>query len=69
MQDRAKTEKQLEQLKAAYTSGIKTVKYEDSEVTYQSMTEMKKAINRLEKELGHTSGKITLFTLEYDKGL
>ena len=69
MQDRVKTEKQLEQLRAAYTSGIKAVKYEDSEVTYQSMTEMKKAINRLEKELGHNSGTVTLFTMKFDKGL
>ena len=69
MQDKQITEKQLKQLKAAYASGIKTVKYEDSEVTYQSMTEMKKAINRLEQELGHSSGKIILFTMEYDKGL
>ena len=69
MQDRKTTEKQLKQLKAAYASGVLRVRYGDTDVTYQSMTEMKKAINRLEKELGHNSGKITFFTMEYDKGL
>ena len=69
MQDKMTTEKQLKQLKAAYASGVLRVRYQDSDVTYQSMSEMKKAIIRLEKELGHNSGKIAFFTMEYDKGL
>lgn len=69
MQDNEITKNQLKQLKIAYTSGVLRVRYGDTDVTYQSMGDMKKAINRLEKELGHSSDKITLFTVEYDKGL
>ena len=69
MQDNEITKNQLKQLKSSYTSGVLRVRYGDTDVTYQSMVDMKKAINRLEKELGHRSDKITLFTVEYKKGL
>ena len=60
---------QLKKLKAAYATGILRVRYADTDITYQSMTEMKRAINQLEKELGVRSGKIKLSTVVYDKGL
>ncbi len=63
------TKEQLKRLKASYASGILRVKYGDTDVTYQSMTEMKKAIAYLEKELGVRSSKIKLSTVVYDKGL
>ena len=68
MQDKLATQNQLKNLKEAYASGVLRVRYADSEVMYQSMNQMKKAINRLEKELG-LAPKIKLFTQEYDKGL
>ena len=60
---------QLKKLKAAYATGLLRVRYADTDITYQSMTEMKKAINQLEKELGVRSSKIKLSTVVYDKGL
>ena len=60
---------QLKKLKAAYASGVLRVRYGDTDVTYQSMTQMRRAISVLERELGVNYAPIKLSTLEYDKGL
>ena len=63
------TDEQLKKLKTAYASGVLRVRYGDTDVTYQSMAEMRRAITVMEKELGVKSRKIRLSTVEYDKGL
>ncbi len=60
---------QLKKLKAAYASGVLRVRYGDTDVTYQSMAQMKRAIAVIERELGVSTSKIKLTTVEYDKGL
>ena len=63
------TEDQLKKLKTAYASGVLRVRYGDTDITYQSMAEMRKAISVLEKELGVNKQKIRLSTVQYDNGL
>ena len=63
------TPNQLQKLKAAYASGVLRVRYGDTDVTYQSMPHMKRAIAVLERELGVNPPKIKLTTFQYDKGL
>ena len=69
MQEKATIKKQLKMLKQAYASGILRVRYGDTEITYQSMVDMKKAISSLERKLGISSSKIHLFQPEYSSGL
>ena len=60
---------QLKKLKAAYASGVLRIRYGDTDVTYQSMAQMKRAIAVIEAELGINKPKIKLTTVEYDRGL
>jgi hypothetical protein len=69
MQEKATIKKQLKMLKQAYASGILRVRYGDTEITYQSMVDMKKAIILLERKIGISSSKIHLFQHEYSSGL
>ncbi|WP_412506155.1 phage head-tail joining protein [Roseovarius sp. SYSU LYC5161] len=45
------TQSQLDALKAAYASGVKTVQHDGKMVTYRSFTEMERAIERIEASL------------------
>lgn len=57
----------LTKLEAAIASGIKTVKYADKEVTYNSLDEMVRARALIRKELGQTK-KNTRVYATFDKG-
>ena len=46
------TTEQLEKLKQAYASGALRVRYGEREVVYRSEEELRRAIGRVEKELG-----------------
>lgn len=60
---------QIEKLKNAYATGVLRVRYGDTEITYQTMSEMRKAINSLESELDKGKYSIKLFNKTYEKGL
>lgn len=45
------TQAQLDALKGAYASGVKTVQHDGKMVTYRSFAEMERAIERMEGEL------------------
>lgn len=62
------TKEQLCKLKEAYATGTFRVRYGDHDVTYKSEAEMRKIIERMERELGQTpKANLTQFT--YRKGL
>lgn len=50
----------IDALKAAIASGVRTVSYADRTVTYQSFDDMQKALSLMESETsGSTSGRST----------
>lgn len=60
------TTTQLETLESAIASGTRTVKYEDREVTYQSLEAMLSVRDIMKRELGtETSTRYTLAS--YDR--
>ena len=63
------TVEQLQKLKAAYASGVLRYRYGETEVTYQSMAEMRKAIADMERQLGCRSKNIVLSAMKYESGL
>lgn len=46
------TEDQLAAVKKAYANGVKTVQHDGKTVTYRSLGEMERVIQRMESELG-----------------
>lgn len=69
MSDTPFSKEQLAKLKAAYASGVLRYRHGETEVTYQSMEEMRKAISRMEREMGRKERRIRLSTVEYSRGL
>lgn len=62
----------LERLEAAYYAGVRSVQFGDRTVTYASMREMERAIDRLRAELGvgNAAGrKILAVNISPSKGL
>lgn len=49
------TQAQLDALKSAYVSGVKTVKHGENSVTYATMAEMAAAIAKIERSLSGAS--------------
>jgi hypothetical protein len=49
------TQAQLDALKAAYATGVRSVTFGDRTTTYASMDEMAKAIARIETEIARTA--------------
>lgn len=45
------TQSQLDALKAAYASGVKTVQHDGKSVTYRSLADMERMIERMETAL------------------
>ncbi|BBK30297.1 hypothetical protein EDC65_2257 [Stella humosa] len=52
------TQAQLDELKAAYASGVMRIRHEDRWVEYRSGAEMERAIARIEAELAGASGTL-----------
>ncbi len=61
-------EKQLKTLKAAYASGVNRVRFGDQEITYKTEEEMRRIIERLERQL-NGAHKIKFVTPRFSKGL
>jgi hypothetical protein len=62
------TTKQLIELKRAYATGALRVRFGDTDITYKSEAEMRRTIERLERELGLLT-KPSLMTPRFSKGL
>lgn len=60
------TQQQLDALKAAYASGVQTVKHGDNTVVYQSMADMKKAIDAIEFQLSPPRSRVNYPAFERD---
>jgi hypothetical protein len=63
----AYTQQQLDDLKAAYASGVLTVRHGENMVTYQTMGEMEKAIANIEAQVNAKRGP-RLATYPTDRG-
>lgn len=63
----ATLESQLEALKKARRSGVKTIEWDNKKITYKSDAEMDSAIRNLEHELGIKKPKRTRL-VAFDKG-
>lgn len=55
------TQAQLDALKAAYFEGVVRVNIEGKIIEYRSLTDMKRIIHDLERELGITQGPRTSY--------
>jgi phage-related minor tail protein len=62
------TTQQLAELKRAYATGALRVRFGETDITYKSEAEMRRTIDRLERELGVLT-KPTLVTPRFSKGL
>ena len=62
------TVEQLNELKRAYASGALRVRFGDMDITYKSELEMRRTIERVERELG-VGAKTRLVTPRFSKGL
>jgi hypothetical protein len=61
---------QLEKLKRAYYSGSLKVKFDEKEVTYRSLNEMRAIISDLEREIeGSNNPNSSYISFIADKGL
>jgi hypothetical protein len=58
----------LDQLRAAYASGVLRVRFGDQEVTYKSEEDMRRTIERIEREL-YGKKPIKTITPKFSKGL
>ena len=54
------TEQQLQALRDALANGVRRVRFENREVEYRSVEELKAAIAAAEAELAKTRGKATI---------
>jgi hypothetical protein len=63
------TTEQYNALKDAISLGAKKVEYGDKTVEYRSLAEMMALLNRMETELGLSSGSIVVSNPIVDKGL
>ena len=61
------TQLQLDKLTEAIALGATTVKYGDKEITYRSLSEMKRIKQEMEAELGTNTTTRRKFA-EYDRG-
>lgn len=61
---------QYQALKEAYALGVTTVQYVDRTVTYRSVTDMKRILNDMERELfpDRVNPENTRIKLTFDKG-
>jgi hypothetical protein len=62
------TQEDLDKLKSAYVLGATTVKYGDKEITYRSLKDMERIIERLEGSLGISNNIVRRKITEYDRG-
>lgn len=69
MADYVWTLEDVARLKRAIAKGIRSVKYQDKEVQYNSIDDMIKALRLMENELGIGSGRGTRLFAEASKGL
>lgn len=60
---------QLDALRDAAASGVRTVKVDGKEVTYSSLAEMRQMIAVIERSMTPVSNRTTHFQATYDKGL
>lgn len=63
----ATLQEQLDKLKTARRSGVKTIEWDNKKVTYKSDQEMDTAIRNLESELGIAKPKRTRL-IGFDRG-
>lgn len=61
------TQDQYDKLKSAIALGATTVKYSDKEITYRSLSDMKRILNDMESDLGITHANRRKL-VEYDRG-
>lgn len=61
------TQEQLDAICAAYAEGVLTVKYADKEVTYRSLTDMERIINKIKEALGQ-GGQTVITLATFNKG-
>jgi len=54
------TEQQLQALRDALANGVRRVRFENREIEYRTVEELKAAIAAAEAELAKTSGKATI---------
>lgn len=59
----------IARLKRAIAKGVKTVKYQDKEVTYNSIDDMIKALRLIENALGVGGGRGRRLYAEAGKGI
>jgi len=63
----AATKVKLQQLEDAYYEGVTSVKVDGREITYRSLRDMERIINRMKKELEGSNGAIVA-TPTFDRG-
>lgn len=63
------TQAQLDSLRAAVATGVRTIKVDGKEVTYSSTGEMLRLIAVIEGALTPAASRVTYYNPRYDRGL
>ena len=63
------TQQQVDALRDAVARGVRVVRYEDHEVTYHSLAEMRKLLTAMEQDVAGDSGKPNRRFAQVSKGI